>query len=167
MSSPLGDSRATGSPPAAITLTLPDGQTVRVRLHARREVPGPQRWRYLVGVPSWIAQPDGVESAEYTVWVTDRQLTPIEGVDLSGVPTRRLPGPPPQPAPGWVVRPAPECRGRTVVHDAGCRHAAGGGTELGAQEAMDALMRDGARACNECDAAAVLVPALELGQGHG
>ncbi|MFF7543375.1 DUF6233 domain-containing protein [Streptomyces canus] len=167
MTSPYGDRRAAGSPPAAIALTLPDGQTVQVRLHARQEVTGPHPWRYLVGVPSWVARPDGVEAAEYTVWVTDRQLTPIEGVDLSGVPTRRLPGRPPQPAPGWVVCPAPGRRGRTVVHDAMCRHAAGGGTELGTQEAVDALMREGARACTECDAAAVLVPALELGQGHG
>ncbi|MEU0843973.1 DUF6233 domain-containing protein [Streptomyces sp. NPDC005962] len=33
----------------------------------------------------------------------------------------------------------------------------GGGTELGTQEALDALMRDGARACTDCDAATVLV----------
>lgn len=52
------------------------------------------------------------------------------------------------------------------MHDASCRHAAGGGTELGTQEAVDALMWDGTRACTDCDAAAVLVPALELGQGH-
>ncbi|MGW5096345.1 DUF6233 domain-containing protein [Streptomyces nodosus] len=167
MTRPRGDPQAAGPSPAAIALTLPDGQTVRVRLHARREVAGPHQWRYLVGVPSWIARPDGVEAAEYTVWVTDRQLTPIEGVDLSGVPTRRLPGPPPQPAPGWVVRPVPGRRGRTIVHDATCRHAAGGGTELGTQEAVDALMREGAHACTDCDAAAVLIPTLELGQGHG
>ncbi|MGW1817038.1 DUF6233 domain-containing protein [Streptomyces sp. NPDC002125] len=80
---------------------------------------------------------------------------------------RRLPGPPPQPAPGWVVRPEPGRRDRTVVHDAPCRHNCGSGTELGAQEAVDALTRQGARACAECDAAAVLVSALELGQGHG
>lgn len=95
MTRPRGDQRATESSPAEIALALPDGQTVRVRLHARQEVAGPHPWCYLVGVPSWIACPDGVEAAEYTVWVTDRQLTPIEGVDLSGVPTRRLPAPPP------------------------------------------------------------------------
>ncbi|MFD7898222.1 DUF6233 domain-containing protein [Streptomyces sp. NPDC059743] len=48
-----------------------------------------------------------------------------------------------------------------------CRHAAGAGRELGTQEAVDALMREGAQACTDCDAAAVLVPALEFGQGHG
>ncbi|MFI0961388.1 DUF6233 domain-containing protein [Streptomyces sp. NPDC021080] len=36
------------------------------------------------------------------------------------------------------------------MHDATCRHAAGGGTELGTQEALDALMRDGPRACADC-----------------
>ncbi|MFD5111740.1 DUF6233 domain-containing protein [Streptomyces sp. NPDC058391] len=146
---------------------MPDGQIVRVRLHERQEVPGPYPWRYLVGVPSWIASPDGVEAAEYAVWVTDQQLRPIAGVDLSGVPTRRLPGPPPPPAPGWAVRPAPERRGRTVVHDAACRHAGPGGRELGTLEALDALMRDGARACTDCDASTILIPALELGEGYG
>ncbi|MFG2703165.1 DUF6233 domain-containing protein [Streptomyces sp. NPDC048386] len=166
MSGGAGDQSAAGTVPAEITLALPDGQTVRVRLRERQEVPGPYRWRYLVGVPAWNAKPEGVEPAEYTVWVTDRQLTPIEGVDLSTVPTRRLPGPPPPPAPGWVVWPAPERRGRTMVHDAACRHVGAGGKELSTLEALDALMRDGARACHECDAAAALLPALELGKGY-
>ncbi|MEU3963246.1 DUF6233 domain-containing protein [Streptomyces buecherae] len=62
--------------------------------------------------------------------------------------------------------PVPGRRGRTVVHDAACRQAAGG-RELSTLQALDALMRDGARACAECDATAVLVPALELGEGRG
>ncbi|MFF5273777.1 DUF6233 domain-containing protein [Streptomyces sp. NPDC000133] len=66
-----------------------------------------------------------------------------------------------------MVRPEPGHRGRAVVHDATCRHAASSGTELGTQVAVDALMREDARACTECDAAAVLIRALELGQGHG
>ncbi|MBL1110582.1 hypothetical protein JK361_39595 [Streptomyces sp. 5-8] len=53
------------------------------------------------------------------------------------------------------------------MHDAMCRHAAGGGTELGTLEAVDALMQDGARACTDCDASAVLIPALELGHERG
>ncbi|MFF8309086.1 DUF6233 domain-containing protein [Streptomyces lydicus] len=65
------------------------------------------------------------------------------------------------------MRPDAERRGGTVAHDADCRQAGGGGVELGAMEALDALMRPGARACHDCDAAAVLVPALELGQGQG
>ncbi|MBO3682527.1 DUF6233 domain-containing protein [Streptomyces sp. NEAU-YJ-81] len=99
--------------------------------------------------------------------MTEEQLTPIEGVNLSAVPTRRQPGPPPPPACGWVERPAPERRGRTVVHDAACRYVVGkGGKELSTLEALDTLMRNGARACHDCDAAAALVPALELGEGY-
>ncbi|MEU9381315.1 DUF6233 domain-containing protein [Streptomyces sp. NPDC048279] len=56
--------------------------------------------------------------------------------------------------------------GRAVGHDATCRHASGGGTELGTQEAVNALMRDGARACTDCDTTAVLVPALPTMSGH-
>ncbi|MGY5079299.1 DUF6233 domain-containing protein [Streptomyces nigrescens] len=161
------DQPPAGTRPAEISLTLPDGQTVRVRLHERRETRGPHPWRYLIGVPSWVATPTGVEAAEYRVWVTADPLQPIEGVDLSSVPTHRLPAelPPPTPS-GWAVRPDPERRGGTVVHDAGCRKTGGGGTELDAMEALDALMRPGARACHDCDAAAVLKPALELGKGY-
>ncbi|OEJ29029.1 hypothetical protein AS594_36080 [Streptomyces agglomeratus] len=101
------------------------------------------------------------------MWVTDQQLRPIDGVDLSGVPTHRDPRtlPPPRPT-GWVVRPGAGRRG-TVIHDAACAAAAGGGHEVGTLEALDALMRPGARACHDCPAAEILVPALELGQGHG
>ncbi|MCZ1006814.1 DUF6233 domain-containing protein [Streptomyces lydicus] len=108
-----------------------------------------------------------MEAAEYGVWVTSEQLQPIEGIDLSRVPTRRLPPelPPPRPS-GWVTLPDPKRRGGTVVHEAGCRQASGGGVELGVMEALDALMRPGARACHDCDAAAALKPALELGTGY-
>ncbi|ORT57090.1 hypothetical protein BKD26_26120 [Streptomyces sp. CB03238] len=74
-----GDQRSAGAASAEISLTLPDGQTVRVRLHERREVPGLYRWRYLVRVPAGTARREGVEAAEYAVRVADPQLTPIEG----------------------------------------------------------------------------------------
>lgn len=155
-------------PFAVITLVMPDEQTVRVRLYERLQTTGRHPWRYRIGVPSWVATKEGVEAAEYSVWVTDEQLQPIEGVDLSVVPTqRRLELPPPPKPSGWVVRPDPHGRGRTVVHDAVCRHATGGGKELGTIEALDALMRPGASACHECVAAEVLIPALELGKGYG
>lgn len=163
-----GDRRPIGAAPARITLTLPDEQTLQVRLYERLQTTGRHPWRFRIGVPSWVATEGGVESSEYSVWVTDEQLQPIEGVDLSVVPTRRrLESPPPPKPSGWVVRPDPHARGRTVVHGAGCRHAAGGGTERGTIEALDALMRPGASACPECVAAEVLVPALELGKGYG
>ncbi|MFU2337600.1 MULTISPECIES: DUF6233 domain-containing protein [Streptomyces] len=60
--------------------------------------------------------------------------------------------------------PAPERRGKTVVDDANCIRAGSGGKEIGTMDALDALMRGGARACADCDAAAALMPALELGE---
>ncbi|MFI6729492.1 hypothetical protein [Streptomyces atratus] len=42
-----------------------------------------------------------------------------------------------------------------------------GGKELSTLEALNALMRDDVRACPDCDASAVLIPALELGGGYG
>lgn len=108
-----------------------------------------------------------MEAAEYSVWVTDEQLRPIEGVDLSVVPTHRHLAalPPPKPS-GWRAQPDPQRRGGTVIHDSACR-SAGGGKELGAMEALDALMRPGATACHECAAAEILISALELGKGYG
>ncbi|GAU70707.1 hypothetical protein SSP35_22_00100 [Streptomyces sp. NBRC 110611] len=155
-------------PYARITLILPNKQTVEVRLYERLQTTGRFPWRFRIGVPSWVATEDGVEPAEYSVWVTDRQLRPIEGVDLSMVPTHRsleaLPTPKPS---GWVVRPDPQRRGGTLVHDGICQHAGGKGRELSFLEALDALMRPGAKACYDCAAAEVLLPALELGQEYG
>ncbi|MEU9246618.1 hypothetical protein [Streptomyces sp. NPDC048385] len=37
---------------------------------------------------------------------------------------------------------------------------------MGTLEALDALMRGGRRACHDCDAATVLLAALELGEGY-
>jgi hypothetical protein len=159
--------RSTNGVPARILLTLPDRQTVEVRLYERLRSKAGHPWRYRIGVPAWVATDDGVEAAEYSVWVTDRELRPIEGVDLSAMPTHRDPEPTPPSRPsGWVVRPDPERRVGTIVHDAVCPHAAGGGRELGTLEALDVLMRPGGSACHECCAAEVLVPALELGQGY-
>ncbi|MFD7898947.1 DUF6233 domain-containing protein [Streptomyces sp. NPDC059743] len=149
-------------------LVLPDKQTMEVRLYERFRAARGHPWRFRIGVPSWVATEDGVAAAEYSVWVTDRQLQPIDGVDLSQIPTRRDPSTLSAPEPsGWVVRPAPSRRGGTVVHDAACREAVGGGVEMGALEALDALMRPGAQACQDCAAAEVLIPALNLGQGNG
>ncbi|MBT1184765.1 hypothetical protein HET69_12155 [Streptomyces sp. CJ_13] len=156
-----------GPLPARILLVLPDEQTVEVRLYERFRSARGHPWRYRIGMPSWIATQDGVDAAEYSVWVTDHQLRPIDGADLSNVPNHRDPMtlPPPKPT-GWVVRPAVDRRG-TVVHDAPCPAASGGGREIGTIEALDALMRPGAKACHDCAAAEILIPALELGQGYG
>ncbi|MFK4222196.1 DUF6233 domain-containing protein [Streptomyces sp. NPDC019890] len=147
---------------------LPDAQTVEVRLYERLQTTGQFPWRFRIGIPAWVATEGGVEPAEYSVWVTDQQLRPIDGVDLSTVPTHRRVEPPLLPKPsGWVVRPDPQRRGGTLVHDATCRQAAGGGREMGSLEALDALMHPGAKACYDCAAAEILLPAMELGQGYG
>lgn len=147
-----------------IMLVLPDEQTVRVRLHERQEAAEGARWRYLIGVPAWVTTREGAEAAEYSVWVTADQLRPISGVDLSTVVTYKLPAQPPSRASGWTVGPG-ERKGQSVLHDVECRHAPPLASELTTLEALDALERPGARACDVCDAAAILVPALELGSG--
>ncbi|MEU1149377.1 DUF6233 domain-containing protein [Streptomyces sp. NPDC005863] len=65
------------------------------------------------------------------------------------------------------MRPDPQRRCGRLVHDAACRHAAGEGRELGSLEALDALMSPGTKACHDCAAAEILLPAMELGQGYG
>ncbi|MGW6865133.1 DUF6233 domain-containing protein [Streptomyces sp. NPDC054912] len=87
-------------------------------------------------------------------------------MDLSAVPSHQAdPGPPPVSRWGWILRPKPGARGSTI-HDHDCELAAGGGTELGVEEALDAMLRPGAEACHRCDAAAALIPMLQLGQGY-
>ncbi|MEU9032695.1 DUF6233 domain-containing protein [Streptomyces sp. NPDC048383] len=149
-------------------LLLPDGrQRLEVRLYERRRDDDTGEWLFLIGAPLWqYAGRGAVEPAEYRTWVTAKELEPIEGVDLSPVPTHQLgSGPPPVSRWGWILRPKPRGRGFTVhVHD--CEQAAGGGAELGVEEALDAMLRPGAEACHRCDAAAVLIPMLQLGQGY-
>ncbi|WP_159392545.1 DUF6233 domain-containing protein [Streptomyces niveus] len=147
---------------AEIMLVLPDAQRVRVRLYERQEAEEGSRWRYLIGVPAWMTTKTGVEAAEYSVWVTADQLRPISGVDLSAVVTYKLPTKPPVGASGWTVGPG-ERPGQSTVHDMACRNAPPLASELTTLEALDALERPGARACEVCDAAAILVPALGLG----
>lgn len=150
--------------PAEIVLVLPDEQSVRVRLYERQGAAQGARWRYLIGVPAWVTTREGVEAAEYSVWVTADQLRPISGVDLSTVATYKLPAQPAAGASGWTVGPGKR-KGQWMVHDVDCRHAPPLANELTTLEALDALARPGARACEVCDAAAILLPALELGSG--
>ncbi|MFD6186782.1 DUF6233 domain-containing protein [Streptomyces goshikiensis] len=149
-------------------MLLPDGrQRLQVRLYERRrdnDKLGP--WLYRIGAPIWEYDGEGdVSAMEFRTWVTADQLEPIEGVDLSVVPTYRVVHEPPPSRWGWVQRPKPGGRGFTL-HDHYCELAADGGAELGIEEALDAMLRPGAEACTRCDAAAVLVPMLQLGQGY-
>ncbi|MCB5166509.1 DUF6233 domain-containing protein [Streptomyces bambusae] len=156
---------------APIVLRLPDGrQRLEVRLYERRQDDrGP--WMYRIGIPLWQHAGGGdVEPVEFRTWVTAGVLEPIDGVDLSAVVTHRAAHDSPVPEPSrwaWVVRPArgPAGRRGVVVHDHDCPLAAGAGPELGIDQALDAMLRPGAEACTRCDAAAVLLPALQLGAG--
>ncbi|MCX5199719.1 DUF6233 domain-containing protein [Streptomyces sp. NBC_00249] len=162
--------------PPPVWLTLPDGQTVRARLHARRWTPS--GWRYRVGLPVWSVTPErDVEPVEYTVWVPadedDDYVRPVEGADYSTVPVEERPPPRPShpylapPPPGvdmswaWTVEhtraagPGSPATG-TVVHEYGCALAPPGSPELDLDEALTALARPRARACQQCAAAEVL-----------
>ncbi|MDI3390485.1 DUF6233 domain-containing protein [Streptomyces sp. B-S-A8] len=146
-----------------VLLTLPDGQTVRAQLHARKETPA--GWRYQVGVALYRYEESGaVEPAEYVVWVVPGiHAHPIEGVDYASVPTEPLHAPAPI-APdlrwAWTVerRRLSDGRVELVVHTHDCTEAPGGGEELNVDQALTALERTGARACHACDAAASLLP---------
>ncbi|MEU8773471.1 DUF6233 domain-containing protein [Streptomyces sp. NPDC048606] len=165
---------------APIMMLLPDGrQHLRVRLHERRRDDDTGRWLYLIGAPLWqYAGRGDVEAMEFRTWVTADQLRPIPGVDLSAVPTHRgdLDRPAAPTRWGWVLRPDPGGRTSTL-HDHDCELAASagpaagstagpGGAELGLDGALDALLRPGTEACHHCDAAAALIPMIELGQGY-
>lgn len=90
------------------------------------------------------------------------QLRPIGGVDLSNVTTYKLPAQPAARASGWTVG-SGKRKGQHMIHDTACRHAPPLAKELTTLKALDALARPGAGACEVCDAAAILLPALELG----
>ncbi|WP_351237181.1 DUF6233 domain-containing protein [Streptomyces sp. NPDC002133] len=147
------DENPQGAPP--IVVVLPDGQEVRARLHARRQVRG--GWRYQVGVLMWReGASGGVEPVEYRAWVTPEQARPVPGVSYEQVPTHRL-----TPAdsgqhgklkPAWTVQHLPHRPGHpgaTLVHVIGC---VPGGRPLDREAALTALGQPLAAACRECDA---------------
>ncbi|WP_331720526.1 DUF6233 domain-containing protein (plasmid) [Streptomyces sp. NBC_00161] len=157
------------SPP--VWLTLPDGQEVRGRLLSRRWTPS--GWRYRITVALWSATNDlNIEPADYVVWIpagTGTHVRPVDGADYTDVPTEGPPShpylaPPPQPADmewAWTGEqlrfdgPRSRLVG-TCVHEYGCPIAPADGPELDLGQALIALARDGAHACQECSAAEVL-----------
>ncbi|MFJ2406623.1 DUF6233 domain-containing protein [Streptomyces xanthochromogenes] len=154
--------------PVPITLVLPDGQEIgRVRLYERQQLDS-GLWMYRVGVPLWqTVLGGGVEPVEYSTWVTPEQLRPIPGVDLSAVPTVRRTSLPAPARWAWVLDGRRADRAVAVVHAAGCQLAADPSRPLGTEAALDALARNGTRACPACDAAEVLLPILRHGQDQG
>ncbi|KOV17254.1 hypothetical protein ADK91_02870 [Streptomyces sp. XY511] len=160
------------SPAPRVWLTLPDGQELRGRLLARKWTPS--GWRFQVSVALWSATADlGVEPADYVVWVPadvgTEYLRPVDGDDYTGVPTDGPPSHPylAPPPPGadmswaWTVEqtrtsgPGSRPTG-TRIHEHGCPQAPADGPELDLDQALTALTRAGARACQECAAAEVL-----------
>ncbi|MER5888977.1 hypothetical protein ABT160_34565 [Streptomyces sp. NPDC001941] len=72
-----------------VVLLAPDGQTLRGRLHGRRQAE--RGWLYDVGVTLWVgAGADEVAPAEYRVWVPAPQVRPVSGADYGQVPTQWL-----------------------------------------------------------------------------
>ncbi|WP_052713993.1 DUF6233 domain-containing protein [Streptomyces katrae] len=155
---------APAPPPAAITLLLPDGQELRVRLYERLQM-DTGLWVFRIGVPLWqTTEGGGVEPAEYGTWVTSAQLRPIPGVALDQVPTHRNPaGRAAATATPWVW--VLDGRARpTTVHAEGCPLATDRAVPVKTMDALDALGQPGTVACTGCDAAETLLPILAHGQ---
>ncbi|MEW1926389.1 DUF6233 domain-containing protein [Streptomyces sp. NPDC088360] len=151
--------------PPPVDVRLPDGQSVKGRLHARQQTLS--GWRMWVGLPMWQnvgVEGEGIEAAEYRVWLAAEQAGPIGGVTYDDVPTYRLPSDePPDTRWAWTVQRLQDHAGRvtrTVVHLYDCESSPGGASELNLDEALDALERPGAQACKKCGAAASLTPLL-------
>ncbi|MFE4205450.1 DUF6233 domain-containing protein [Streptomyces goshikiensis] len=151
-----------------VLLTLPDRQEIRATLLARRWTPA--GWRYQVAAPLWsVTVRQTVEPVEYAIWVPadPRYIRPVPGVVYDRVPTEDPRTSTPAPAATgaslrwtWTVqtiRTGGPGRGTTtLVHEHGCPAAPAGGPELDLDEALTALARTGARACQTCAAAEVL-----------
>jgi hypothetical protein len=155
-----------------IRVVLPDGQTVMGYCHARAQTERGQ-WRYWVGWAAWqnVGDQGDVEAAEYRVWLSTDQVQPVDGESYDKVPTERARPAAPPPPPKWAfaVQRLTNKSGGTVgavVHEYDCEDAPGGPTELDVMQALDALARPGARACQKCDAAKVLLPALGKAAGE-
>lgn len=150
-------------PPPPIRVLLPDGQELRGRLHARRQF-AQGGWMYWVGLPMWqnVPEIEGVEPAEYRVWLTAEQARPIDGVLYGRVPTHRLPreGPSAEEAERWAfkVQRAGSGRPGAVVHVLDCDEAPAEGDELTVLEALEVLRRPGTVACEECGTSEALAP---------
>ncbi|MFG2987410.1 DUF6233 domain-containing protein [Streptomyces sp. NPDC048258] len=95
-------------------------------------------------------------------------LQPYRCVAYDTIPAHKVPVQPPAPTKwGWVIRPVHGRRGRAIIHESDCPLAEESGEELRTEDALDALLRPGVEACHDCGAAAVLIPALQLGEGRG
>lgn len=143
----------------SIFVVLPDGQEVRGRLHARRQVQ--DGWLYQVGILVWQDGANGsAEPAEQRVWVPPAHARPVPGVSYEHVPTRRLSGEATsqERLPTWTLQYLPHRPGHpgaTLLHVVGCTPS---DRTLTREEALVALRQPRAAACIECDAARSLAP---------
>ncbi|MFE4629785.1 DUF6233 domain-containing protein [Streptomyces mirabilis] len=144
----------------SIFVVLPDGQEVRGRLHARRQVQ--DGWLYQVGILVWQDGAHGsAEPAEQRVWVPPAHARPVPGVSYEHVPTRRLSGAQSssqESPPAWTLQylpHRPKHPGATLLHVVGCTPS---DRTLTREEALAALQQPRAAACIECDAARSLTP---------
>ncbi|MGX9924041.1 DUF6233 domain-containing protein [Streptomyces sp. NPDC002248] len=162
-----------------VWVVLADGQEVRGRLLARRQLP--DGWRYHVALPLYRnGGGDGleVEAAQYEVWVrAPEHVRPLEDADYTGVPTTALPAPslvdvalgPRRPA-GWVLAKSGGGRrgpSRAVLHAVDCTEAPPGLPVLRVEQALNAAEHPATRACALCGAAAELDPLLRGFDTHG
>ncbi|MEV2236375.1 hypothetical protein AB0H69_48695 [Streptomyces phaeochromogenes] len=107
-------------------VTLPSGQIVRARFHARRRTNG--GWQYQVGVLVWQDTADGIaEPAEHRAWVSPAHVQPIPSISYQHVPTQRAPRAETAPSrknqPAWTLQHLPHRPGHpsaTLIHVIGC-----------------------------------------------
>lgn len=123
---------------------------------------------YWVGLPMWsnVSESEGVDAAEYRVWLTPDHVRPVKGVSYEAVPTEPLHRESPTPLAAdrwsWKVQRNKPLAGRptVVVHVWDCPEAPADADDVDVDAALDALQLPGAVACTECEADVVLKPLL-------
>ncbi|MEU4173367.1 DUF6233 domain-containing protein [Streptomyces sp. NPDC026665] len=141
-------------------VTLPDGQVVRARLHARRRAD--TGWQYQVGVLIWQDTAHATtEPVEHLAWVGATHARPIPNVSYQHIPTHHPSGtdsvPPRRGQPAWTLQHLPHRPGHpgaTLIHVIGC---APSDQILNREQALTALGKPRAAACRECAAAGSLI----------
>ncbi|RPK69970.1 hypothetical protein EES45_36230 [Streptomyces sp. ADI97-07] len=86
MSSPPSSEIPAPDAAPLVDVTLPDGQRLRGRLYARRQVA--DGWLYWIGLLLWQSpDPDHSEPGEYRAWMPAARSDPVHGADYGSVPT--------------------------------------------------------------------------------
>ncbi|MEW1566067.1 DUF6233 domain-containing protein [Streptomyces sp. NPDC093509] len=146
-------------------VTLPGGQVVRARLHARRRTNN--GWQYQVGVLMWQdTADDAAEPVEHRAWVSPAHARPIPGISYQHILTQDRLGtggtPPRKNQPAWTLQRLPHRPGHpgaTLIHVIGCTPS---DQTLNREQARAALSQPRAAACRECAAASSLTDGNEF-----